>query len=373
MRAYGFENVRCGPDGPAAWAVADEWEQRWQRARKGLSEPLRKVFPRNSVGDAFERFRKTREWSKKEPRTREDWDRGWKCIAPIFGDLPPSAITLEMLDGWYAVLTDKKGVGEAGRAVKIWRALYTVMAAMKLCPAGQDPSLAIRKTSVAGRTETWREFEAVRLAKAAWRDGKKALACIIAIAWDTSFSPVDVRTLTPGHAVELGTDWAFRIRRGKTREEAVGILSARTRRLVQAYLADLDFELLDTATIFRTKGYVPSTKGGRPRPAVPYQKNSLADDFREIRSIVFGPDESRRLMDMRRTGAVEANAGGAAVEAIAAKMGNSIDQNRTLQRTYMPVNTAAVRSADESRLIGRKKLESGHNEFKKLKLVAGRS
>lgn len=373
MRAYGFDNVRCGPDGPAAWAIAQEWEDRWQRARKGLEAPLRKVYPKNSVGDAFERFRRTNEWAKKPERTREDWDRGWQYIDPIFGDLAPAIITLEMLDGWYSTLTAKKGVGEAGRAMKTWRALYNVMAAMKLCPAGQDPSLAIRKTAVAGRTETWGEGEVVRLVKAAWRAGFRGLACIIAIAWDTSFSPVDVRTLTPDHAVGVGSDWAFMIKRGKTNEAAFGILSRRTRRLVETYLSDLDYDLHDHSPIFRTKGYVTTEKGGRPRFGAPYQKNSLAEDFREIRTLVFGKDEKRRLMDMRRTGAVEANAGGASVESIAAKMGNSIDQNKTLQKTYMPVNTAAVRAAEDARRIGRKKLASEQNEFKKLKLVGGKS
>lgn len=61
MRAHGFDNVRCGADGPAAWAIAQEWEQRWQRARKGEDALQRKVYPRNSVGYAFERFRLTNE------------------------------------------------------------------------------------------------------------------------------------------------------------------------------------------------------------------------------------------------------------------------------------------------------------------------
>jgi hypothetical protein len=54
--------------------------------------------------------------------------------------------------------------------------------------------------------------------KAAWRRGYRGLACIIAIAWDTSFAPVDVRKLTPGDAVAAGNDWAFAIRPGKTDE-----------------------------------------------------------------------------------------------------------------------------------------------------------
>lgn len=373
MRAYGFDNVRCGPDGPEAWAIAKEWEERWQRARKGQEQTIGKVYPRNSVGDAFERFRRTNEWAKKPIRTREDWERGWAYIDPIFGDLSPGIVSMEMLDSWYAKITAKKGIGEAGRAMKIWRALYNVMAAMRLCPAGQDPSLAIRKTAVAGRTDTWTEGEAVRLVKQAWRQGYRGLACIVAIAWDTSFSPVDVRTLTPDHAVQIGDDWAFAIHRGKTNEAAYGILSRRTRRLVETYLADLDFELHDHAPIFRTKGYVPTEKGGRPRSGAPYQKNNLAEDFREIRSLLFGKEEKRRLMDMRRTGAVEANAGGASVESIAAKMGNSIDQNKTLQKTYMPVNTAAVRAAEDARKIGRRKLTSEQNEVKKLKLIGEKS
>ena len=49
-------------------------------------------------------------------------------------------------------------------------------------------------------------------------------------------------------------------------------------------------------------------------------------------------------------------------------MANSIDQNRKLQKTYMPVNIAAVRAADEARKVGRRRLASEQNEFKKLKL-----
>lgn len=373
MRALGFDNIRCGLDGPAAWAIAKEWEDRWQRARRGFDPPLKKHYPRNSVGYAFERFRQTNEWAKKPVRTREDWERGWQYIDPIFGDLNPTSITFEMLDAWYTKWTKVKGVGEAGRAMKIWRALYNVMAAMKLCPPKQDPSLAIRKTTVAGRSQTWTEGEAVRLVKGAWRAGFRGLACIVAIAWDTSFAPVDVRSLTAARLVEAGGDWGFLIKRGKTDENAFGFLTARTRRLVKTYVADLGYDLHDDAPIFRTRGYAPGPKGGRPRLGAPYTKDSLVDDFADVRRLVFGSAEKRRLMDMRRTGAVEANAGGASVEAISAKMGNSIDQNKTLQKTYMPVNLAAVRTADESRRVGRRKLSSEQNEFKKLKLVQSRS
>lgn len=369
MKLLGFRIISCGHDGPEAWAIAREWEERYQRTRKGLDAPLIKAYPKNSVGDAFERFRRTKEWETKPSRTREDWDRGWKYIEHVFGDVAPETITMEMMDLWYHRMIAKKGVGEAGRTMKTWRALYTVMTAMKLCTPKQDPSRAIQKQSVPGRTEIWTQSEVIRFVKGAWRAGFKGLACIIAIAWDTSFSPVDCRTLTPSHAVSVGADWGFVIQRHKTGETAFGIISRPTRQLVQTYVSGLDFELHDDAPIFRTRGAAPGPKGGRRHSPVPYQKSSLIDDVADIRRAVLGKEEKCRLMDMRRTGAVEAVSGGGTVESMAAKMGNSIDQNKTLQKTYMPVNLASVRAADESRKIGRKNIASEQNEIKKLKLV----
>lgn len=370
MRAAGFEPIACGHDGPAAWAIAQEWEERWQAHRKGI-EPqaaIARRYPPDSVGDAFERYRRTESWSQRKERTREDWERGWGYIDPVFGDQPPAAVTFELLDSWYHRLLAKRGIDIAYRAMKTWRSLYTVMAGMRLCPAGQDPSRAIRRRTPRGRHQTWSEGEVVRLVKGAWRAGYRGLACIIAVAWDTQFAPVDVRTLTRAQAMQTGEDWGFLIERGKTDVAAFGTLSRRAQRLVLAYIDSLGVTLLDDAPIFRSRGYTPGARGGRPRAGVPYTKDSLVDDFADVRRLVFGDAERRRLMDMRRSGAVEANAGGGAVEAIAAKMGNSIDQSKALQRTYMPVNLAAVRAADEARRAGRKKLAEERNEYKKLKL-----
>jgi hypothetical protein len=372
MVEAGFQPIPCGPDGPEAWKIAQEWEERWQAYRKGITHsPAARRYPVDSVGDGFERFRKTKTWAALKPRTREDWERGWKWIDPVFGDQPPAAISFELLDEWYHALLARNGVDIAYRAMKTWRSLYRVMAGMQLCPAGQDPSLAVRRKTPRGRFQTWSEGEAVQLVKGAWRAGYRGLACIIAVAWDTSFSPADVRSLTPAHAMQAGDEWGFLTRRAKTDEAAFGTLSRRTQLMVATYLEDLGVTLLEDAPIFRTRGYAPGPKGGRPRSGAPYTKDSLVDDFADLRRMVFGPDEKRRLMDMRRSGAVEANAGGGSVESISAKMGNSIDQSKTLQKVYMPVNLAAVRAADEARKKGRRLLGLERNEAKKLKLGSG--
>lgn len=369
MVKAGFQRVPCGRDGPDAWRIAEEWESRWQAYRKGLEPPTRRKYPKDSVGDAFERFRKSETWKTgKKLRTREDWERGWRYIEPLFGDQPPRMITFEHLDTWYARILAKHGVDIAYRAMKTWRSLYRVMAGMQLVIAEQDPSQAIRRQTPKPRNQVWTEGEIVRLVKGAWRAGYRGVACIIAVAWDTQFSPVDVRTLTPAQAVATGDEWGFLINRAKTDESAFGTLSARTRRLVLTYIEQLGVTIMADAPIFRTRGHAPGPKGGRPRNGQPYTKNSLVDDFADVRAIVFGKSETRRLMDIRRSGSVEANAGGASVESISAKMGNSIDEAKALQRTYMPVNLAAVRAADEARRKGRRLLGEERNEYKKLKL-----
>jgi hypothetical protein len=40
MRTLGFQIVRCGTDGPEAWALAADWNKRWQAVRKGEAPPL---------------------------------------------------------------------------------------------------------------------------------------------------------------------------------------------------------------------------------------------------------------------------------------------------------------------------------------------
>ena len=78
MQTLGFVSISCGPDGPDAWAIAEEWECRWQATRRGeapspamvaaenlspdLSEELT-VYPPRSLGEAFRRYRRTEEWS----------------------------------------------------------------------------------------------------------------------------------------------------------------------------------------------------------------------------------------------------------------------------------------------------------------------
>lgn len=125
--------------------------------------------------------------------------------------------------------------------------------------------------------------------------------------------------------------------------------------MLEAYLDSQPFDTLDNVPIFRTAGAAPGPKGGRRWMPRPYTKDTLAKDFRAVRDAQF-PGDQRKVMDFRRSGAVEAAAGGVDQTALAGKMANTIDTNRDLQATYLPQTATLVRLADAARAKGRTRL-----------------
>jgi hypothetical protein len=377
MAKLGFKIVDCGEDGPRAWAIAESWNAKWQEAFKAFKAGASvtkpgtaiKIYPPGSLGEAFTRYKGLSTWMAKALGTRNEWEDQWaRRIEPYFGDVAPATVTLEDLDLWYGGSQDGKikgllqkiSVRDAYHAMKIWRALWQAAASMNYCDKDKDPSLGIRRKTPKARDAIWTEGEAVRLVKAAWRTGYRGLAAALAVAWDTSLSPVDVRTLTKAQ-MQADTKGAYFVRdRTKTGEGAIGTLSKRTHRLLAAYMATLPPDLIPSAPIFYTRGAAPGPKGGRPRPPAPNTKDTLGDDFRVVRTAVFGPKEKRKIMDFRRSGLTEALAGGASVETMAAKAANSMDQNEQLKRTYLPNQVGVVRIADAARVEGRRKLRGGN-------------
>ncbi len=373
MADLGFKHVDCGEDGPAAWAIALGWTDRWKSARaahlRGESvedaTDMEPIYPPNSLGEAFAKFRKTNTWAKKKPRTREGWLRGWKYIEPVFAIVEPQTVSLEDVDAWYAQQLELTTVGEAYQAMKIWRALWRVVGSLRrddgahYCDSERDPSLGIRRETPKKRSAIWVYDEARILVKGAWRMGFKGLAAALATCWDTQFSPVDVRAVTKAKLAPDAFGAVFSLSRAKTGKAAIGTLSYKTERVLLAYMATLPFELHPDMPIFHTRGAGSGPKGGRPRAPAPYTKDTLSKDFRIVRKAVF-PGDKRKVMDFRRSGAVEAIAGKVDPAALAGKMANSIDTNQELQRTYLPNQTAVVRLADEARARGREVLRGGN-------------
>ena len=171
--------------------------------------------------------------------------------------------------------------------------------------------------------------------------GYRGLAAALAVAWDSQLSPVDVRTLTAGQRRHDSEGSYFELSRGKTDVAAIATIGRRAERVLDAYIGSLGVELHADAPIFRNRS------GG------PYSKDTLGDDFREVRAAEFGPNERRTIMDFRRSGTMEGFAGGATTAQMSSKMANSIGSSNRLHKAYSPVDLTAVRAADKARKIGR--------------------
>jgi hypothetical protein len=361
MRALGFQIVRCGPDGAEAWAVAAEWNKRWQAVRNGEVPPpvnleqlprdqaeAARRYPSGSVGAAFQIYIRTPEWSTRAQLTRDKiWWPAWFRIRDMWGDIAPDTITFEMMSKWRAGLERKHGRDIAHKTLRVWRAFWKIMLGMKFARTA-DPSTGVRNRAPAPRWQRWSEGETVRLVKSAWRNGYCGLACIIAIAWDTGFSPVDARTLAERQRTFKGGRLVFDRQaegRTKTGRAAIGTVSPRTELLVSTYLAGLQVDLHPDAILFRT------------RSGTAYSRETLGHDFAAARALEF-PGDERRLMDMRRSGVVEAVAGDAGPVGLAAKLANSIGRSNALHKTYAPVDIGAVRSVDDARVKGRRRIRA---------------
>ena len=135
----------------------------------------------------------------------------------------------------------------------------------------------------------------------------------------------------------------FDLARVKTAKRAFATITQKTAKRHKTYLREFGVVIPPNQPFIRNRS-------GRA-----YTKDTLARDFRRVRNKLF-PGDDRILLDMRRTGNVEAAVGGALPTDMSAKAGNSIDKSNRLFETYTPVQLEAVRRADRARERGRRKL-----------------
>jgi hypothetical protein len=232
----------------------------------------------------------------------------------------------------------------SNRVITVWRALWSKMVAMKACQ-GKDPSLSFADSQPQPRSEVWQHREVLRLVQRAWREEYHGLAAVIAVAWDTMLSPVDVRRLSPAQRRDDGRGVWFKLGRAKTGMPAIGTLSRWSERILNVYPEKLPAKPVGTTPLFWSRGLKPCETGGRPWPPRPYTKDRLS-------RLMFGAHDNRQLADMRRSGAVEATAGDAKVEKLVGKIANTIHSSRDFRR---PTNRPRSRlCATSTRLAKRR-------------------
>jgi hypothetical protein len=252
------------------------------------------------------------------------------------------------LRGLISAIEKAVSATERHRTIKVWRALWLKMRAMGYVD-DTDPSKSFANTAPDPRQAVWQRREVLRLVRRAWRMEYFGLAACMAVSWDTMLSPVDARQLTPTQFAHDGHGTLFFLDRAKTGRAAAGTLTRWSQAIMLAYLKRLGVHIHGDAPIFRN------------RSGAPYSKDTLGDDFRSVREAI-NANDTRQLADMRRSGAVEGDAGGGSVTDQSAKMANTVSANNRLRKTYNPVNVASLRRFDEARAVGAVLLEQNPSE-----------
>jgi hypothetical protein len=359
MQALGFKPKALGPEGPDSIAEAKRLYEAWKIARDSQGVDTR--YPEGSFGHYVDLYKRTKAWAKKAVRTREDYDRAWKQIntwrpapsKPTLSCTVIDRITPDLCEAFYEHLAAAVSPSERYRVVKCLKALLED-ARVRLRWDYASPADVLRNPQPQGRSAIWLAAEIEDMSAVAAISGFEAMSLAIEVAWETMFSPVDVRTLRPRQMKRDAGGYYFHRARTKTDVEAFGYISEDLAVRLLAYLERQKRAEADDTPIFRTRDFAVGS-GRRPRAIAYRTKDLFAKDFRAVREIVF-PGDTRQLMDIRRSANVEADAAGADKKTMGELLANGLADSRFLDQTYTPATVTKARQVAEQRADGRTKL-----------------
>ena len=332
-----------GPDGPEAWERAKRSYEAYQKAiTKPHGSPLG-GWPAGSLGAAWVMWISTEDWEEKSARTKAEYLHSWdKHIGPALGKTLIPRLTVADSEAFHRRIQKQLTPSEAHRVLKNWRALLHMLEKRHLI--NRAPVGAVTNPMPAGRGQFWLAEEVTMMIEAAENSGYRTMALLIRLAWETALSPVDCRTLSLSMLRQDRAGWHIERQRTKTGAAARPPISDDLARDLIAYAHDLAVRPLPGQALFRNSQ-------GRA-----YTKTYMAHEFAEIRAAVFGPEERRQFLDIRRSANLEADLGGASADARAEVLANALHRSRQLDATYTPPTVARARKTMRAREIGRQLL-----------------
>jgi len=345
-------SIPLGRVGPAAEAHALELYHAYLSASSvgtGLTAQPKSEYTEGSLGRFFDQYRRSAAWERKMARTRDDYVRAWPTIADRFGNTDVRKINAARSEDFHHELRNRERDGTLSssqryRILKIWRALLGALECADL--VSKAPIGGVSNPQPPGRREFWVFSEITTLIKKATEMGFHGMSLAIWIAWETLYSPVDVRSLSTSQ-LRTDPDGAyFDQNRAKTGKESLAPISDPLRDAIRKYLDELDMSVAPDAPFLRQRN------GNAYR-----SKDTFSDDFRSVRKIAF-PGDRRQFRDIRRSGNIEADLGGATREERGSILANNIATNRFLENTYTPETVTKNRQIAKKRELGRQCLQN---------------
>ncbi|MCZ6772747.1 MAG: tyrosine-type recombinase/integrase [Proteobacteria bacterium] len=336
MQRAGICSEPLGTEMVAAIARADALNASWDEIRRGLEPVAKRPALPGSLSHLIEELRRSREWSDKAPRTREEWEYALAIIVPIFGTYALKQITPDACRDFYDALRETGSIHRAARVMKWLRYLFNF--AIRFDKTDINPTLAVRIKHPKPRQQIWREDQVLAAIAKAIEVGRPCMATAVAIAYDTSLRESDIlsvpwtgfQTSTDGNGMSLFLD------QGKTGVPISCPLAPETVAMIEPLRTSGGVIPLASAPIIR---------GPHGRP---YKKDNFTHRFRDICQAAGIPDDLQ-FRDIRRTVVTEVAAGEGTSAEIASTTGHSIAHSQRILDTYTVTSEAMARNAKAKR------------------------
>jgi len=324
MRAAGIRSEPLGRNTAEAVARTEQLNAAWDEIRRHVKEfgyaPGAKApaLP-GTVEHLVDTLRGSAEWSDKSARTIEEIEGEFKFILDVFGPSHVHAVTPQDSIDLYAVLRQKHGINKSFKTFKWLRYLFNFAIRVQYAGMTDNPARAVRLKRPPPRQQVWTPEWVEASVGLAWLWGWWGEALAIAICYDTSLRPGDVRTLR----IDQYDGESFSLVQAKTGQAQRVPVWPETARLIERYLAALTVRPVASAVLIRTER-------GRT-----FSRNHLAKRIRAVMRGAGIPD-TVQLRDLRRTASVERAEAGATAAELAAGTGHSIARGAQILDVYNP-------------------------------------
>ena len=341
LKKLGFQDMACCKDGKTAQAKALKWTAKALRALDTGEGTVRVPrYMRGTVAHMIYLYETSKVFHRKGAETKQKARENHRVIDHHIGDKHMEKLTEDDVITFFDNAEAQNGPYARWHALKALKSLLSRAARLEII--SHNPAADVVNPQPRGRSQTWLDDEIPRLIAKAQEIGETAMSLCIRIVDECGFSPVDVRTLDASMIGRVGETCIIDRSRAKTGANGIWAISASLYDDIAAYVEELGVALTPAAPIFRRTD-------GTPWP----NKQAFSRTFRKVREAEFGQEETRRLMDIRRTVSVETDLAGMSREERAKMLANAMDRSDALHKVYTPDTIEAAVNALESRLKGR--------------------
>lgn len=348
LQRLGFRDIACGKEGVRAQARALRLTAKALSAleKAAPEQPTHRYKP-GTIGHMINAYERSSVFRMKGAETRDKAHQNHKVITTHLGDTRLDELTEDDVIDFSGSAERENGPYARWHALKALKGLLRRATSRQVIPF--NPAEDVVNPQPQGRQQIWTSAEIDKLVEGAREAGFVALSLCIELMDECGFSPVDARGITAGMLFKVGPVCVIDRARAKTGQDGIWAISEGLYERIEAYAGGLGVVFLPDTPIFRR--HLVSKREGHPLPW--RTKQEFARDFRDVRTRIFGKDEKRRAMDIRRTVSVDTDLAGMSREARARMLANAMDRSEALHKVYTPDTIEAATRALERRIEGR--------------------